>query len=215
MNIGLKIKSARIKANLTQEDFAEKLCTTRQTVSSWENNHSCPDITSLVKMSDIFDISLDDFIKNDKEIINRLDDGTNLLKYKSRLKKLIEISALLIVWSLCLLTIYLNRYAESILHESAILYYILPVTFFTLSISIGSDKTWSKFKLNMPFLFGFVHYLVFTFNYSITASIDIDTLHFILRSVNAGLSNFLLILGISYLGLLVGYLFTKNKNAVQ
>lgn len=213
MYINKKIKSERIKLNLTQEEMAEKLGTTRQTVSNWENNHSYPDIISLVKMSNIFEISLDDFIKDDKETIQYLDENTNLLKYKASLKKFIEISVLLIVFGLCLLSIYLNRYTQNALSETAILYYAFPVTVFTLSISIGSDKMWGKFKLNMPFVFGFVHYLVFAFNYSITASYENEVLDFILRSIHAGFPNFLLIFALSYSGLLIGYLFTKKKNS--
>lgn len=211
MDIGSKIKSSRIAADLTQESLAEKLNTTRQTVSSWENNRSYPDIISLVEMSNIFGTSLDEFIKGDRKMLRQLDNDTNLSKYNSKMKKLIEISLLLIVWSLCLLAIYLNRYAVDILHESAILYYILPVTFLTLSISMGSDKTWGKFKYNMPFLFGFAHYLVFAFHYSLSSSNDMDTLHFILKSINSGFPNFLLIFGVSYFGLFIGYIFTKKQ----
>lgn len=213
MYINEKIKSERIKSNLTQEEMAEKLGTTRQTVSNWENNRSYPDIINLVKMSNIFEISLDDFIKDDKETIQYLDENTNLLKYKSSLKKFIEISVLLIVFGLCLLSIYLNRYTQNTLSETAILYDVFPVTVFTLSISIGSDKMWGKFKLNMPFVFGVVHYLVFAFNYSITASYENEVLDFILRSIHAGFPNFLLIFALSYSGLLIGYLFTKKKNS--
>ena len=59
MDIGIKIKNARIKANLTQEQVAEALSVSRQTISNWENEKTYPDIISVIKMSDLYDISLD------------------------------------------------------------------------------------------------------------------------------------------------------------
>ena len=66
MDIGVKIKNARIKANLTQEQAAETLGVSRQTISNWENEKTYPDIVSVVKMSDLYDISLDRLLKEEK-----------------------------------------------------------------------------------------------------------------------------------------------------
>ena len=54
MNIGTKIKNARTSANLTQEQVAEALDVSRQTVSNWENEKTYPDIVSVIKMSDLY-----------------------------------------------------------------------------------------------------------------------------------------------------------------
>lgn len=51
MDIGTKIKNARISANLTQEQVAEALDVSRQTISNWENEKTYPDIVSVVKMT--------------------------------------------------------------------------------------------------------------------------------------------------------------------
>lgn len=59
MDIGSKVKSARINANLTQEQVADFLNVSRQTISNWENGKTYPDIVSVVKMSDLYNISLD------------------------------------------------------------------------------------------------------------------------------------------------------------
>ena len=59
MDIGTKIKNARISANLTQEQVAEALDVSRQTISNWENEKTYPDIVSVVKMSHLYNISLD------------------------------------------------------------------------------------------------------------------------------------------------------------
>ena len=51
MEIGAKIKSARNEAKLSQEQAAERLGVSRQTVSNWETGKSYPDIVSVIRMS--------------------------------------------------------------------------------------------------------------------------------------------------------------------
>ena len=68
MEIGSKIRTARNAAGFTQEKAAEELGVTRQTISNWENNKSYPDIISVVKMSDLYSISLDSLLKEDKDM---------------------------------------------------------------------------------------------------------------------------------------------------
>ena len=65
MNIGNKIYELRKKSNLSQEQLAEKLNVTRQTISKWELNETTPDINQAKEISKIFKISLDDLVDND------------------------------------------------------------------------------------------------------------------------------------------------------
>ena len=88
MDIGVKIKNARIKANLTQEQAAETLGVSRQTISNWENEKTYPDIVSVVKMSDLYDISLDRLLKEEKPVSDYLDyleESTNVVKSNQKL----------------------------------------------------------------------------------------------------------------------------------
>lgn len=55
--------------NLSQEELAEKVYVTRQTISNWENNKSYPDIHSILLLSSFFGISLDQLIKGDIDIM--------------------------------------------------------------------------------------------------------------------------------------------------
>lgn len=59
MNLGNKIMTLRKKNNLSQEDLAEKVGVTRQTISKWELEETTPDINQAKKLSMIFNISLD------------------------------------------------------------------------------------------------------------------------------------------------------------
>lgn len=80
MDISEKIKQARMSASLTQEDVAEKLGVSRQTISSWENGKSYPDVTSLFTLSDVYNVTVDSLVKGDKEMINHLKESTNVRK---------------------------------------------------------------------------------------------------------------------------------------
>ena len=67
MDIGAKLREARLAAQLTQEQAAEDLGISRQTMSNWENGKTYPDIVSVIKMSDLYAISLDCLLKDPKK----------------------------------------------------------------------------------------------------------------------------------------------------
>ena len=65
MNISEKIKQIRNKEGLTQEQFSEKINVSRNAVAKWETNRGYPDIQNLINISEIFNISLDELVKDD------------------------------------------------------------------------------------------------------------------------------------------------------
>ena len=65
MELYKQIKRYRTDMNLSQEELAEKIYVTRQTISNWENDKSYPDIHSLLLLSSTFHLSLDQLIKGD------------------------------------------------------------------------------------------------------------------------------------------------------
>ena len=67
MELGKQIKRYRMEANLSQEELADKVFVSRQTISNWENDKNYPDIKSLVLMSEVFHVSLDHLVKGDLE----------------------------------------------------------------------------------------------------------------------------------------------------
>ncbi len=77
MELKNQIKKHRVKANLSQDELADKVYVSRQTISNWENDKSYPDVKSLLLMSEVFQISLDQLIKGDlekmKQEINKQD----------------------------------------------------------------------------------------------------------------------------------------------
>ena len=75
MNIGEKIKFLRSENNLTQKDLANKLHVSSQAISNWELNKGFPDISNLIRISDMFNISLDELIKEDNDLKENLLNG--------------------------------------------------------------------------------------------------------------------------------------------
>ena len=64
MTLGQRIQQIRIEHGLSQEEFAEKLGTTRQTVSRWELDQTFPEIAKIVLISRIFSVSTDSILKD-------------------------------------------------------------------------------------------------------------------------------------------------------
>ena len=75
MELGKQIKMHRQEAELSQEELANRVYVSRQTILNWENDKSYPDVNRLVLLSEIFQISLDKLIKGDigvmKEVIQK------------------------------------------------------------------------------------------------------------------------------------------------
>ena len=76
MQLGKEIKHLRKLSGMTQEQLAEKLSVSRQTLSKWENEASMPDIESVVKISRLFQISLDELL---------IKEGTKLEEQKTQI----------------------------------------------------------------------------------------------------------------------------------
>ena len=74
MELGKQLKTARTDASLSQEELAKKIGVSRQTISNWENCRSYPDIGSLIKLSDLYGISLDAMLKADRGIPEHFED---------------------------------------------------------------------------------------------------------------------------------------------
>jgi len=72
-NFHERLKSLRVKQNLTQQELADKLFVSRQAVSNWENDKNFPDLKSVVLLSDLLQVSLDDFLKGEKALTKHME----------------------------------------------------------------------------------------------------------------------------------------------
>ena len=84
MNIGNAITEIRKTQGLTQEEFGALFHVTRQTVSNWENEKNYPDLQILVNISDQFNVSLDQLLKSDQQMILQIDKERSLGKLRRK-----------------------------------------------------------------------------------------------------------------------------------
>ena len=82
MELNKQIKKYRTDANLSQEELADKIFVSRQTISNWENGKNYPDIKSLVLMSEVFQVSLDNLIKGDLERMKKEIDTQEYARFQ-------------------------------------------------------------------------------------------------------------------------------------
>ncbi len=101
MEVEKKLKDAREKAGLTQEQVAEAVMVSRQTISNWENGKSLPDIISIIKLSDLYKISVNELLKGDQRMQEKIEKDANIAQTN---KKVIFVTAIITLISL---TIYL------------------------------------------------------------------------------------------------------------
>ena len=94
MNIGDKIKNAREENKLTQTQASESLMVSRQTISNWENGKSLPDILSVIRMSELYQISLDELLKGDKAMMDKIEKDIEISKTEKKIIKYAWISIL-------------------------------------------------------------------------------------------------------------------------
>ena len=81
MDIGNRIKKYRESNKISQEELADKVFVSRQTISNWETNKNYPDIKSLSLLSNIFGVTLDDFIKEDIEEMKNIIDSEKIKEF--------------------------------------------------------------------------------------------------------------------------------------
>ena len=93
MEISEKLKQARQESGMTQDQVAEKIMVSRVTVSHWENGKSLPDIVSLISLSDLYGISLDELVKGDSKMTEKVKKDA---KDANNNKRLIGITAILV-----------------------------------------------------------------------------------------------------------------------
>lgn len=107
MKIGTQIKSLRAEFKFSQDELAEKLYVSRQTISNWENNKSYPDLKSLVLVSNLFDVTLDTLVKGDIEEMKQ-DINTEDIKQFNQISNIFAVLMLFVIILPVPLTLWLG-----------------------------------------------------------------------------------------------------------
>lgn len=213
MEIGSKIKEARLRIEYTQEQVAESLGVSRQTVSNWETGKSYPDIVSVIKMSDLYEVTLDYLLKGKEEnsmknYINYLEESTNTVKSKQKVSKIILIGIYIILWAVCLIWFWIGHNSDPTFAPAfsiVALYLVLPIATFVISIQIGKDESWGRYRWFMAFFFGVMYSLECFGTFSMANTLAFGNKHF--PNVEDAIPTTL----ISLLAMGFGFLIKKRK----
>ena len=165
MDIGAKIRNARTTAQLTQEQVAEALGVSRQTLSNWENGRTYPDIVSVIRMSDLYAVSLDHLLKEKEETtvsnyMDYLEESTNAVKSQKKLSMTILIATFLGIWAISLIAFWLfDSGSDAMGYSIMFLWVLLPVTTFVVSLFIGKNSVWGEGRWLLSIFFGIMYML--------------------------------------------------------
>lgn len=162
-DIGSKIQAARLEKKLTQEQVAERLGVSRQTISNWENAKSYPDIISVIKMSECYNVSLDYLLKGEAPMNNYyayLEESTNVVKSTAKKNKLMTLLSYLLIWAVSMIVFWcFTGGSDAMGYSLMFLWIILPVTTFTVSAVIGKNDFWGTGKWAFSLFFGAMYML--------------------------------------------------------
>ncbi|MGO2678126.1 MAG: helix-turn-helix domain-containing protein [Lactococcus lactis] len=136
MEVGKRIREYRKIYNLSQEQLADKIFVSRQTVSNWENNKTYPDIQIIVSLSILFNVSLDELIREDLEEMK-------MKISNKKANKRADIYSLIMICSTILASLSIGLVVA--LPESKFIW-IVPVTLFLPAL--WSSFVLEKFKRN-------------------------------------------------------------------
>ncbi|EHL71082.1 XRE family transcriptional regulator [Bacillus cereus] len=144
-----RLKEEREKRNWSQHDLAEKIHVSRQSVSKWETGKNYPSIEIIIHLSDLFGITIDELLRGDEELTQKVIEDSKQLaypKWKVFFDSLFMIGVFLfiakiVVWML-------NKFAGAsitIVADAPYVMNLLPLAFMTIG-GIGSDKLKKIYK---------------------------------------------------------------------
>lgn len=92
------LKEKRKELNLTQQEVADQLNVTRQTISNWEVGKSYPDVPTLIEISNFYELSLDYMLKGDLGFMKKIEKDTKQLDRLKNIMKFVCSSILVITF---------------------------------------------------------------------------------------------------------------------
>ncbi|UQS84657.1 helix-turn-helix domain-containing protein [Apilactobacillus apisilvae] len=142
MQFGERLKKARQDKILTQETVAKYMIVSRQTISSWENEKTYPDITSLIKLSEYYDISLNLLLKEDNGM-------KEYLKKKDVISGMKPISQLLVTTNILFLVILIIDALNIVKLNDTAEMFIMVICIINFVAVMKIDKLMKKFGIKI------------------------------------------------------------------
>ena len=148
MNFADKLKKERKNKGWSQEELAEKLFVSRQSVSKWENGQNYPSIEIIIKVSDLFGVTIDELLRSDEELKEKVNKDSKQFAYpklKFTFDVLFLIGVALLIIKLGIL--FLNKFTalDLPLYGGSFLWNFGPLILM-IGSGIGSNLVKDKYK---------------------------------------------------------------------
>ena len=235
MELNEKLQAARIQNKLTQEQVCQQIGVSRQTLSSWENGKTFPDIVSLINLCGLYRLSLDDLLGTGEsdDYIGFLDRAIAALKKRQKLYKIVELSVLATLMLDSVAAFFLTYTSSDTygyfpgVQSGIYLSYrsiVIPFAILIVSLFIGVDTSWHNERwLLIPIIAGaFVltsDYTLYTSAYLIkvmsgsAAFGTEDGMLAVSLLISQGITAFLLASGVTAAGLGIGTVYRRKIGA--
>ncbi|USK49916.1 helix-turn-helix transcriptional regulator [Bacillus sp. CMF12] len=142
-----KLKKERKEKGWSQEELAEKLFVSRQSVSKWENGQNYPSIEIIIKLSDLFGVTIDELLRSDGELTEKVIKDSRQLAYprwKVFFDCLFLIGSAMLIIKLCILG--LNKFTPLDTPLRGSFFWNFGPLFLMLGGAIFSDTLKKKYK---------------------------------------------------------------------
>ncbi|TXR67550.1 helix-turn-helix domain-containing protein [Bacillus sp. AR18-7] len=144
-----RLKEEREKRNWSQSDLAEKIHVSRQSVSKWETGKNYPSIEIIIHLSDLFGITIDELLRSDEELTQKVIEDSKQLaypKWKVFFDSLFMVGVFLFLTKIVVWT--LNKFAGTSITILADAPYVMGFLPFILMVIGGtaSDKLKKIYK---------------------------------------------------------------------
>lgn len=96
MEVGNRIREQREAKGISQDELAQKVFVSRQTVSNWERGKTLPDVQSLLLLSNLFDVSVDTLVRGDEETMAKEIENYELERYKIKVSVGLSVGLILL-----------------------------------------------------------------------------------------------------------------------
>lgn len=149
MSLGEMIYKLRTEKNLSQGDLAEKLNVSRQSISKWENNSAVPDLDKIIKLSDIFEVSLDELVKGEEKVKEVLSEVKTEVVYEKQTnfppRKIAGIILLCMAFFVTMLFLFAGASLAGLIFASPFL--VCGIICFSFKKNVGLWCSWAVYVL--------------------------------------------------------------------
>lgn len=161
--IGKNIQYLRKEEKMTQQDLAIKLNYTAKAISKWERGESIPEIETLIKISNIFNVTLDFLVKEDGRL-HRKEYVSAEIKNKNNFFTTILLVA--VVWTLAaIIYVYLLQIKETSIWQLFV--WAVPISLVIIAISIRQQNRNVQVVVYSVFLWALLVAIFVQFNFTI------------------------------------------------